>query len=928
MTKTANDLSSNIRLLGDLLGQTIIDQENDEVFATVEKIRNLFKAKRSGDADALAKIDELIPQLVDNLPLAMATLKSFSSYFQLINLAEERERVRVLRDRLEKARSDGAAMDETILAAIGTLKSSGVDADQMQGILNSLEITPVFTAHPTESKRRTFRQMLASVSMLLKQYVSEENYESDREEIRERIHDHIVLMWQSDETRDRRPTVMDEVRNSGIYFFERTLFDLIPKIYEELEAALAEHWPDHTFEIPSFLKYGSWIGGDRDGNPFVTTEVTEEALREHQAAILKHYRIEADAFYGLLSPSVNRSGFSQPFLDSLEDDMQLVPDDEKEVFARFSQEPYRQKMIWIFRRLKANQTQNEQSWDTYQPHWRAYQSSDELLHDLKTVRDSLMDNKGQRLVSGRLERFIRAVEVFGFHLTTLDVRQHARIHREAISEILARNETVAKADDYGKLAEAEKVELLSQEISSKRPFTGGHKAGVKPLSESTTETLALFRKIRQAQQIVGPESMQTYIISMTEGCSNLLEVLLMSHDAGMEGTLDIVPLFETVADLKAAPEIMTSLFNNPVYAEHLKLRGGKQQIMIGYSDSNKDGGYLRANWMLFTAQRKLAEVCQQHGITMTLFHGRGGSLGRGGGPANRAILAQPAESVKGRIRITEQGEVVSSRYGKPGIAHRHLEQLTHAVLCSTIDRPVPNKAAEWARTMDELSELAFKKYRSLVEHENFLPYFQTATPIDQIGQMNIGSRPAHRRATRSLGDLRAIPWVFAWTQSRADVPSWYGVGTAVTQWFGDDPANRESKLAELTGMFRDWPFFKTLMGNLHLGLGRADMEIMKHYAGLAPESVGQTLFDNVRSEYELTRKVVLEISGEQEILATEPWLQKSIRVRNPYVDPLNYIQVELLRRFRADPEQQDADTLRQGILQSINGIAAGLQTVG
>jgi phosphoenolpyruvate carboxylase len=922
----ANDqLKTSIRLLGDLLGQTIVDQEGDDVFQQEEEIRSLFKAWRQGDQDASAKIDSIIPELVADLPRAQAVLKAFSSYFQLINLAEERQRARVLKDRSEAARQSGKPMDETIAQAIKTLAAEGVDAAEMQKILNGMAITPVFTAHPTESKRRTVRQLMANISELIQRYNSADNNEYDRDSVRELIHDHIVLLWQTDETRDRRPTVLDEVRNTGLYFFETVLFDLVPRIYQELETALADEWPDYEFDVPQLLTYGSWIGGDRDGNPYVTPAVTEEALRAHKATILVRYLYEVDAMYGLLSPSLERAGFSQAFLDHLASCMDRVPAEENETFARFSQEPYRQMMIWIFRRLKATQKQNEQPWGEIVQDDRAYGSAEEFLNDLLLVRNSLIQNKGERLVRGRFDRLIRAVKVFGFHLATLDVRQHADFHRQATAEVFARNQTV---ENYAELEESEKIRLLTEEIESPRPWTGGSKASALGLSDATDQTLQLFRKIGQAHQKLGNASMQTYIISMTEGVSNLLEVLLMTHDAGLAGQLDIVPLFETVADLKAAPKIMENLFNNPVYAKHLKQRGGKQQIMIGYSDSNKDGGYLRANWMLFTAQRNLAEICNRHGIVLTLFHGRGGSLGRGGGPANRAILSQPPESVKGRIRVTEQGEVVSSRYSDPEIAHRHLEQLVNAVLRSSGKRPHYDQLERWSSIMDDVSSAAHARYRSLVEDPYFIEYFKAASPIDLIGQMNIGSRPAHRRATRSLNDLRAIPWVFSWTQSRTGVPSWFGVGSGFEAWLNESEDQREVRMKELQEMYAQWPFFRTLMGNVHLGLGRADMVISKCYSQLAGEDAGETIHGKIQAEYELSKRLVLEITGHDDLLDTEPWLQKSIRVRNPYVDPMNRIQVELLKHFRNASDESQTDALARAILQSVNGIAAGLQTVG
>lgn len=919
-----NELKATIRLLGGLLGETIIAQEGEPVYEMEEEIRQLAKSWRSGDETAKRKLAEIIPNLVNDLPLTAANLKAFTTYFQLVNLAEERERVRVLRQRAEVAYETGVPMDETVAAAIATLKQEGVSPESLQERLYQMAITPVFTAHPTESKRRTIRQMLNKVSELLQEVHSNELFEFERKEFEEVLHDYIVLMWQSDETRSRRPTVMDEVRNSGLYFFENTLFDLVPQIYEEIEKALAKTFPGYDFEVPSLLTYGSWIGGDRDGNPFVTNDVTEEALREQKDLVLAHYCQKVNALYSLLSPSKARTGFSQDLLNSIEVDQQLVPSEELDVLHWFDQEPYRQKLIMMYRRLVATREQNKLSWQAEEHDPRAYESIDQFLEDLYLIRDSLLANKGERLVRGKLARLIRAAEVFGFHMATLDIRQHARHHVQAAAEVFARNQTVA---DYASLAESEKVKILTDEIASPRAWSGGRQAdGGFGFSSETNELLTLFRLVRSAQEAIGRQAIKTYIISMTQGVSNILEVLLLAHDAELDGRLDIVPLFETVDDLKAAPDIMRNLFANPVYAEHLQQRGGQQQIMIGYSDSNKDGGFLQANWMLFTAQRQLAEVCHEHDVVMTLFHGRGGSLGRGGGPANRAILAQPPESVQGRIRITEQGEVVSSRYSEPEIAHRHLQQLVHAVLCSTGTRPVFDKIDQWSAIMDSISEFAYQKYRRLVERDDFLEYFHAASPIDQIGQLNIGSRPARRSTTETLDDLRAIPWVFAWTQTRTDIPSWYGVGQGIELWLqSGDVADRHQMLVE---MYAQWPFFRTLLSNVHLGMGRADMAISELYAQLAGPEIGPALFQDIREEFELTQKHVLSITGGEELLHAEPWLQHSIRVRNPYVDPMNYIQVELLKRLRSNPDGPGSDEIRRAILQSVNGIAAGLQNVG
>ncbi|MEZ4659318.1 MAG: phosphoenolpyruvate carboxylase [Caldilineaceae bacterium] len=471
--------------------------------------------------------------------------------------------------------------------------------------------------------------------------------------------------------------------------------------------------------------------------------------------------------------------------------------------------------------------------------------------------------------------------------------------------------------------EEEKIAFLAPKLGQ-RPLTARLE-----FSDDTNESIGLFRLIRRAQQQMGAKAIETYIISMTTSASNVLEVLLLGRDAGIFGQFDIAPLFETVDDLLAAPRIMAALFENAVYQQHLAQRGQQQQIMIGYSDSNKDGGFLRANWMLFTAQRALAQVCDEYGVKLTLFHGRGGSIGRGGGPANRAILAQPPESVRGRIKITEQGEVVSSRYAHTALAHRHLEQLVNAVLLSSGRRPQYAQEEAWAQLMDVLSTRAHAKYRALVEKPEFIRYFHDATPIDQIGALNIGSRPARRKATQSIDDLRAIPWVFAWTQSRVNLPSWYGVGAAITSWIIEEQAAGETdRLARLQRMYVEWPFFRSVIDNVQMGLGKADMAIASFYAGLTDDKTRAAIFDDIVDEFIRTKTAALQITGSKELLDNEVWLQRSIRVRNPYVDPLNYIQVALLERLRTDPDAEDKQAMREGVLLSVNGVAAGVQNVG
>ena len=910
----SSELKSTIRTLGDILGETIAHQESSGALDLVEKIRALAKTGRLGDQAALEELRQTINDLTEDSESTDANLKAFSTYFQLVNLAEEHERVRVLDERAEVAYVSDKPMDETISQALHELKAEGFSAQEVQTMLSGMLVMPVFTAHPTESRRRITRQILKKVSELLAKLDSKDLYHRQKDEVKALLMDYVVLLWQSSEMRDRRPTVMDEVRNTGLYFFENTLFDLVPRIYEQLEADLEDVYPGHAFDVPAILRYGSWIGGDRDGNPFVTNEITVEALQAQKRLVLELYRKETLVLYELLSCSRNRVGFSEAFEASLESDRALVPESEFEVIDRFQQEPYRGKLVMMYRRLVATSRLNDAGDGECDPvdQKRAYSQAQEFTADLKLIQDSLEANKGQRLVRGRFQRLMRAVSVFGFHLASMDIRQHARHHRQAVDELVA---------GYKGVDDDKRVELLTQQFKTDAALDSA------AASDDVKDLLGLFDVIGAAQQSNGAHAMETYIISMTESVSNMLEVLLLAKNAGLFGRIDIVPLFETVDDLLAAADTMKAMFQHPVYAEHLKLRGQRQQIMIGYSDSNKDGGFMRANWMLFTAQRQMAKTCEEHDITLTLFHGRGGSLGRGGGPTNRAILAQPPESVRGRIRITEQGEVVSSRYSEPAIAKRHLEQLLHAVLCSTGQPKVePADTQSWAATMDQLSSSAHQKYRSLVEHPRFLSYFQTATPIDQIGSWNIGSRPAHRRATQTLDDLRAIPWVFAWTQSRANVPSWYGVGTGFETFLSTGDA--QERMAQLQEMYRKWPFFRTMLSNVHLGMGRADMEIAGLYAELANKEDADVIFKNIKDEFALSKKMLLEVTATEKILDTEPWLQRSIQVRNPYVDPLNYMQVALLRKLRQDPEGAAAEHYQQCLIQSINGIAAGLQNVG
>ncbi len=916
MASERDRLSEQVHLLGDLLGETIVEQEGRSLFDLVEDVRGLAKAHRAGDGAA----GERLLRRVEALPLAESrgVVKAFATYFKLVNLAEEQERVRVLRRREREAHATGGSATETIAAAVRELRESGVSPTEVQALLDRLLIMPVFTAHPTEAKRRTILTKLARIADVLRGLDLGSPTPEEERAAHEALREELVSLWQTEETRAYKPDVMDEVRN-GLYYFETTLHDLAPEVAASLERAVAEHYPGARVP-PAFLRFGSWIGGDRDGNPFVTVAATEETLRAHHDLALRLLRRGIERLHGHLS-TTERLGVATGLLESLKADAAAFPDEAKGAEERYRRQPYRQKLRYVYRKLGATLEASRRPWradHVVRP--GTYADASELLEDLRLLQASLSAHGGGRLADGRLGTLVRQAGIFGFHLATLDLRQDSSRHASAIAEVLGR---YAAGTRYADAGDDERVALLTAEILAGRPFAP-HRLDFSP---ATDETLDLFRLVRRAHERVGKASVESYVVSMTRGPSDLLAVLLMARDAGVSDRLDVVPLFETVADLHAAPATMERLFENPAYARHLAARGGVQTVMVGYSDSNKDGGYLTANWELHLAQRALAAACRKHGVTLTLFHGRGGTVGRGGGPTNRAILAQPPESVGGRLRLTEQGESVTNRYSNRALARRHLEQLVHAVLVAGGRRPVgtPSRGGAWEEAMSELSPLAERTYRQLVHETEALPrYLRAATPLDEIERLNIGSRPARRGPAAGLADLRAIPWVFAWTQSRVTLPGWYGLGSALLGWAGED----EERWALLGTMYREWAFFKTLVDNAQLALRGADMLIAAVYATLADPADREAVFPRLDAECRRTEAAICRLTGQHDLLDEAPWLQRSIRVRNPYIDPMNYVQVALLRRLRGNPGEAEAEEMRDAVRLSVNGIAAGLQNTG
>lgn len=925
MLRTSNrePLSETIHLLGDMLGSVIREQAGDEAFALEERVRELAKLAREDEHRAESAAQDLAREIeqLDGGQIQIL-IKAFTTYFGLVNLAEQHERLRVLRERERAAQPVAESLDE----AIARLRASGTSAEELQALLDRMLVKPVFTAHPTESKRRTILEKLRNISQLLHRLESSDLLPREQRQIEEALRGEIVGMWQAHEIRDVRPTVIDEVKK-GLYFCEETLLPIIPQIYRDLQAALREQYPGREWRVPSLLRFGSWIGGDRDGNPNVTPEVTLGTVRMLRLRAINDYIRGIEALSHNLTSSAHVAAYSDELRATLAEHERLFPALAEVVTRRNPFEPYRQFCTYIRQKL-LNSLDHAQ---TLRPVWGAepvvpvgtrYLSSDELLRDLRVIDRSLRADAGAAIADGMLADLIRQVEVFGLHLLTLDIRQHSERHTSALAEIFAAANVCA---DYATLAEDEKVALLSSQLQINRPLAPARLC----FSDETNETIVTFRLVQAILEQLSPDATHTYIISMTTGASDLLAVLLLAKEAalyqrGAYSKLDIVPLFETREDLINAPRIMEDLFALPAYREHLELRHNHQEVMVGYSDSNKLAGFLPASWALYTAQRRLMSVADQAGISLELFHGRGGAIGRGGGPANAAIVAQPSGTVRGRLKLTEQGEVISDRYGHPGIAERHLQQVLNAALVASVPGGAAQIPAEWEATIGVLADQAFAAYRSLVEHADFLPYFHGATPIDELSDLKIGSRPARRKQSDRLEDLRAIPWVFAWMQSRHTLPGWYGLGTAVELYLAE---NREERLALLQTMYREWPFWKTTLDNAQMVLAKADLHIAERYASLVEdEAVRSRMWQLIADEYRRTEQAVCAVAGVEHLLDQSPTLQNSIRRRNPYVDPLSYIQVALLRRLRAaqhhDPE------LEQTVLLTVNGVAAGLRNTG
>jgi phosphoenolpyruvate carboxylase len=903
-------LRADVDFLATALGTTLQELEGERLFALVERVRLITKDLRSREASAAAgagndaaleaarqELTDLLASL--DLQTAERLLRAFTVYFQLINLAEEIHRVRVNRLREGQA-SPEAPRSESVMAAIKALSDEGWSRPEAEQFLGNLDIQLTITAHPTEVKRYTVRLKLERIASALRQLAEQALAPLQRAVLEDVIHAEIATLWQTRELVTQRPTVLDEVK-SALYYFRRSLLAATPKLMQDLELALDTYYGPGSTALAPVIRFRSWIGGDRDGNPLVSPDVTRETFGLQSGVALDSGLADMDLLVQRLSQWEDRITLTQAFRADLAE--AAARDGQPD---RFLGEPYRQKIWHMHRGLLAEETR---AWDD--PAGGYPGQAEGYAADLNLIAETLERGQGGRAARVFVRPDLYRAQIFGFHLAALDLREHSLVHGQAVAELLA---WAGVSADYAQLPEAERVRLLAAELQSPRPLA----AQDAPLGSETTRLLEFLRVFRHAGRRYGRAALGNYVVSMTEGASDVLEVLVLAKQAGITD-LDVTPLFETQEDLENAPGILQELFALPAYREHLERRQ-LQEVMIGYSDSNKDAGFLTANWVLYEAQERIASVCREAGVRWRIFHGRGTSIGRGGGPSGQAILAQPPGSLAGRMRLTEQGEALGDRYSDPDLAHRHLEQVTHAfILSSARDaRPLPELPERYRLAMAEASSAAKARYTTLLESPGFLDFFHTVTPIEEISRLEIGSRPARRQGERSLANLRAIPWVFSWTQCRANLPGWFGLGTGLAQL--------EPELVR--EMYREWPFFRTIINFAQMSVSKADSGIFSTYLQLVPPGLRERFGPLILAELQLTVQQLRSASG-AELLGHDPTLARSIELRNPYVDTLSYLQVELLRRLRALPDESpDRSGLEYAVLVSLLGISAGLRNTG
>jgi phosphoenolpyruvate carboxylase len=896
MTQALPDqLRAAVRYLGRVLGDVIRAQDGQAVFDQIEEIRRASVAfHRGGTADDARVMGERLAAL--SLAETRRFAHSFACFLQIANIAE---------DHIQRRRGRaGDARPDTVAGALRTLAGEGIDAQAVRDLLACALLAPVITAHPSEVRRKSVLDRESAITGEL-DHLDAAASDLERAAVEKELFRQVSILWRTRLLRRVKIAVADEIWNA-VSFFERSFLAVLPKLYAHWRDVLGED------ELATFLRIGSWVGGDRDGNPFVTGPVMRQALALQAKAALRMYLERVDALGAELAIS---SDFAQASPEVLE-----IADRAHDPSRQRADEPYRRALTGIYARLAASYERlaGEAPPKAAAVAGEPYASPAELKADLACLLDSLVSRHGPAFADGPLPELIRAVDIFGFHLATLDMRQNSAVHERVSAELL---KTAGACDDYAALDEDARCDLLIRELSHARPLASPY----VEYSEETRRELDTLAAAAEVKRLYGSEAIRAYIVSNTTSVSDLLEVYLLLKEVGIFTPGDpprteiyAEPLFETIGDLRSAPETMQRYLGLPL-VKALLAGPGLQEVMIGYSDSNKDGSYLTSTWELFKGSRALADVVHGADLRLQLFHGRGGAVGRGGGSSFDALLAQPAGTVGGRIRITEQGEVVANKYADPEIARQSLETLTAGVVLASLRRPPADELADGrGEAMDALAQASMAAYRRMVETPGFVYYFYAATPINEIADLNIGSRPTSRQSARNLAGLRAIPWVFSWSQSRALLPGWYGFGSAVR--------NSGASIAQLSEFAEGWPFFKAMLANMEMVLAKSDMAIAGRYAGLVPDrALADTVFDQIRAEWDRTVEALLEVTGQTALLDKSPDLAAVIRARLPYIDPLNHLQVELIRRLRAGDE---SDTVREAIHLTINGVAAGLRNTG
>ncbi len=920
-------VSDDIRLLGALLGDVVRVQEGQSTYELIEAVRKAaVEARRRGDAPV-----DVLHQLLSNIDtrVALDVIRSFAWISLLANTAEDVHHER----RRRFHRSSGTAPQPGSLAsALDHLQHEGITAEQIAATVRSLSVSPVLTAHPTEVRRRTIIDTLQEVARLLDMRSRLSMDPAEKAANDAELHTSILTLWQTAFLRVSKLRVRDEI-GEALRYYEASLAEVIPSLHRDLTKVIEQRWGVHVVN-PHAVSMGSWIGGDRDGNPFVTAEVVRSAIELQASTALKLHLEAVDKLSISLSMSER---LVSPTLQLL----RLAESSHDQSPFRLD-EPYRRALRGIYARLAATSLRLLNDLPTHPPHavLAPYGSPEELLEDLRIVDASLRSHGSAEIADHRVTPVIGAVEAFGFHLCGLDIRQNSAIHEEVIAEMF---QVVGVHPNYQDLNEEQRVQLLTAELHSPRPL----QSQFHTYPDLVRSELDIFRAVADGMARFGERIVPNSIISKAESVSDVLEVAVLAKEAGLVLTdatgsglrcaFNIVPLFETIIDLQQAPKTMTALLQNSTYRQLVSARGNQQEVMIGYSDSNKDGGYLTANWALYQAEMALVAVADAAGVRLQFFHGRGGTVGRGGGPSYEAILAQPPGAVRGALRITEQGEVVAAKYSQPALARRNLEAILAAALETTfLDTEGLGESQERACVvLDEISEISFREYRSLVyETPRFTDFFRSITPVSELGKLNIGSRPASRKPSDRIEDLRAIPWVFSWSQCRLMLPGWYGTGTAIEKWVNGN-SQRADELIELATR---WPFLKSVLSNMAMVLAKSDLQIARHYgASLVPDQdLSNEILGRIEADHALALTWLTRLRGSDDLLSDNQALSRSIRNRFPYLDPLNMLQVELLRRYRelsiagtpSGPQRDVAGLIERGILLSINGLATGLRNSG